>query len=163
MRRPILLFVALFACGGGEPQKPPPQTVTLPQPADAGSASSVGNTLGEEPQSNPVGERDGGAVGTLSRDVIQKTVRAGLPRAKLCYESALRKEPGLKGRVLTRFVIDPSGHVSSAQSTDQTTMPNPDVVACVVGVFKSLVFPPPEGGSVTVAYPFVFQAADAED
>jgi hypothetical protein len=35
-------------------------------------------------------------------------------------------------------------------------MPDAQVRACVAKVFEKLVFPPPEGGIVTVTYPIMF-------
>ena len=47
--------------------------------------------------------------------------------------------------------------VSSANASEAF---NPDVGSCVVGVVRRLRFPAPEGGSVTYAFPFIFEPAN---
>jgi len=98
--------------------------------------------------------------GRLPPEVIQRIVRQSFGRTKRCFEAGLAKNPHLTGRVYTKFVIDASGEVSSAQSTSQTTLADMSVVSCVVRVFRSLQFPSPEGGVVTVVYPLIFTPAD---
>ena len=98
--------------------------------------------------------------GRLPPEVIQRIVRSNFGRVKRCYADALAKKPGLTGRVYTKFVIDRTGHVASAESTQQSTIPDGAVVSCVVSMFRGLVFPQPEGGIVTVVYPLVFAPSD---
>lgn len=76
----------------------------------------------------------------------------------LCYESSLRSNPSLKGKVTTRFVIDRSGAFCSA-SDGGSDLPDRQVVQCVVRGFGfgHLSFPQPEGGVVTVSYPNAFR------
>ena len=40
------------------------------------------------------------------------------------------------------------------------TLPDPDVIACIQGELRTLTFPRPEGGLVTVVYPMAFDAGD---
>jgi hypothetical protein len=68
----------------------------------------------------------------------------------------LRENPGLAGRVVTRFAVDRQGMVSMAQDGG-SSLPNATVVRCVVKEFYSLSFPPHEGGIVTVVYPLALQ------
>lgn len=117
-------------------------------------------------------------TGRLDPAVIQQVVRAAAPAMKRCYEEGLGRNPGLTGRVTTRFVIDREGHVSSAvlephpgnanvpvADGDAGVAPVPaplddaSVVMCVTKVFSSLTFPKPEGGIVTVVYPLIFEPA----
>jgi hypothetical protein len=58
-----------------------------------------------------------------------------------------------------RFVIDRQGHVADA-SDGGSTLPDPDVIACIVKGFADLSFPKPEGGIVTVVYPIAFAPGD---
>ena len=53
--------------------------------------------------------------GRLPKDVIQRIIRQNAGRYRACYESALRTNPALEGRVEVRFVIDRQGQVSMAQ------------------------------------------------
>ncbi len=95
--------------------------------------------------------------GHLPAEIIQRTVRLNFGRFRSCYESGLRTNPGLRGRVTTRFVIDRTGAVSLT-SDGGSDIGDASVVSCVVRAFGSLSFSAPEGGSVTVSYPLVFSA-----
>jgi hypothetical protein len=93
--------------------------------------------------------------GKLPAEIIQRIVRLGDGRYRFCYEQGLRGNPGLNGRVTVKFMIDRTGAVAFAADggsdiADQT------VVQCVVRSFQNLSFPEPQGGTVTVVYPIVF-------
>ena len=92
--------------------------------------------------------------GRLPAEVIQRIVRQNFGRFRLCYEAGLRGNPGLSGRVATKFVIGRDGAVM--QSSDAgSDLPDQQVVACVVRSFNSLSFPKPDGGIATVTYPII--------
>ena len=97
--------------------------------------------------------------GPLAPEAILKVVQQSFERFRLCYEDGLRRDPNLQGRVATKFVIDRSGAVSTAQDGG-SDLPDRNVVACVVRAFGSLVFPPPKDGIVTVVYPIIFNPGD---
>lgn len=97
--------------------------------------------------------------GRLAPEVIQRIVRQNFGRFRLCYENGLRANPGLTGRIATRFVIDRTGAVSMSQDAG-SDMPDQAVVGCVVRSFSSLSFPSPEGGVATVTYPITFSPGD---
>ncbi len=92
--------------------------------------------------------------GRLPPEVIQRIVRSNFGRFRVCYQSALKNNPNLQGRVSVRFVISRSGTVNSVSGSGD--IPDQSVVACVTRAFYSLTFPQPEGGIVTVSYPIVF-------
>jgi hypothetical protein len=92
--------------------------------------------------------------GRLPAEVIQRIVRQNFGRFRLCYEAGLRGNPGLSGRVATKFVIGRDGAVM--QSSDAgSDLPDQQVVACVVRSFNALSFPAPDGGIATVTYPII--------
>ncbi len=93
--------------------------------------------------------------GRLPKEVIQRIVRQNFGRFRLCYEKGLAGNPQLMGRVSVRFAIDRQGTVSSVSQGD-SSLPNAEVVGCVVRAFYGLSFPKPEGGIVTVVYPISF-------
>jgi hypothetical protein len=110
-------------------------------------------------------------TGRLPPQEIQKVVRSNFQAIRACYEGGLRKDPDLAGRVAVRFVIGTDGKVISAESVDPEkpaaadplrssspsgSMPDANVVSCVVDLFKKLSFPTPSGGKVVVVYPFTF-------
>ena len=86
-------------------------------------------------------------------EAIQRVMRAAYDQFRHCYEPGLGRNAQLTGRVVLRFVIALDGHVSKANATDATTMPDQVVVSCIADSLHGLVFPQPEGGIVTVVYP----------
>lgn len=94
-------------------------------------------------------------VGRLPPEVVQRVVRQNFGRFRLCYEKGLVTNPKLEGKVVTRFVIDRSGAVTSA-TDDASDLPDKTVVSCVVSSFAKMAFPQPEAGDVTVTYPIIF-------
>lgn len=97
--------------------------------------------------------------GRLPAEVIQRTVRQNFGRFRLCYEAALRTNPGLTGRVTTKFVIGRDGAVAQA-SDGGSDLASQQAIGCVVRSFTNLSFPPPEGGIATVTYPIVFSPGE---
>lgn len=96
--------------------------------------------------------------GSLPPEAIQRVVRMNFGRFRACYDSALRTNPSLTGRVVTKFVIARDGSVSMA-ADGGSDLPSQEVVSCIVRNFQSLSFPTPEGGIVTVTYPLMMTPA----
>jgi hypothetical protein len=92
--------------------------------------------------------------GRIPPEVIQRIVRQNFGRFRLCYEAGLRGNPGLSGRVATKFVIGRDGAVMQASDAG-SDIPDQKVVACVVRSFNTLSFPSPDGGIATVTYPII--------
>ncbi|MDJ0761776.1 MAG: AgmX/PglI C-terminal domain-containing protein [Myxococcota bacterium] len=97
-------------------------------------------------------------TGVLSPQEVAKVVNRRLGSIKGCYERALRRDPTLGGKVTVRFTISGSGKVSAARTTlNELT---PEVGNCIVSAFKRFRFPQPDGGALTVEYPFMFTPAN---
>ncbi|HEX8792775.1 MAG TPA: M56 family metallopeptidase [Polyangiaceae bacterium] len=97
--------------------------------------------------------------GRLPPEVIQDVVRSNFGRFRTCYESGLQHNAKLQGTVTIKYVINLDGTTQQA-SDDGSTMPDPQVVQCVVAGFAQLTYPPPQGGYVTVVYPIQFAPGD---
>jgi hypothetical protein len=97
-------------------------------------------------------------TGVLSPQEVAKVVNRRLGAIKGCYERALRRDPSLEGKITIRFTVAGSGKVSAARAT--TNELTPDVGNCIVSAFKRFRFPQPDGGSLTVEYPFLFTPAN---
>ena len=90
--------------------------------------------------------------GRLPAEAIQRIVRQNMGRFRQCYETALRAQPKLSGRVAVAFEIGPDGSVNEPRVADSNV---PQAVgSCIAGAFRALAFPEPEGGIVHVVYPF---------
>jgi TonB family protein len=98
--------------------------------------------------------------GSLSKEVIRRYIRRSINQIRFCYEQQLARRPDLAGRVQIRFVISPSGAVTSSQAAG-STLGEPAVETCVARAVQRIAFPQPEGGGVViVTYPFMFQSAE---
>ena len=96
--------------------------------------------------------------GSLDPSIIAKEIRGRLGAIKACYESGLKRNPNIGGKLVLRFEISSVGKVTKADY-EQDTMKDDDVNSCIKGKVLSWRFPAPAGGSVQFSYPFVFQAA----
>lgn len=96
--------------------------------------------------------------GQLDREIIERVIRQHRREIRACYEQELQRNPGLEGRVVVSFVIDPTGQVARA-SIGTTTMNNSTVEDCISLRVRRWRFPEPKGGGlVRVNYPFTFVA-----
>jgi len=98
-----------------------------------------------------------GGTGMLSSQDVATAVNKRIGAIKGCYEQALKRDPSLQGKVTIRFTISGAGKVTSARATQNEL--TPAVGACMEKAFMSFRFPPPEGGTVTFEYPFMFTPA----
>jgi len=95
--------------------------------------------------------------GTLDRGEIQKVVNAHLYQVQGCYERQLAKDPTLSGKIFFDWVVSTSGGVSSVR-IGRSTIHSVETVTCIQSAIQGWKFPPPQGGSVTVTYPFAFSS-----
>lgn len=102
---------------------------------------------------------DAQVSGSLPPEVIKRIVRQNFGRIRMCYETGLKSNPALAGKVVVRFVIDRAGAVSNA-SAGSSTLGDEAVVNCIVRTFTTLSFPEPENGIVTVSYPLTFDPGE---
>lgn len=93
---------------------------------------------------------------SLSKEEIARVIQSHIGEIQYCYEKQLRSTPGLAGRVMLEWTVTSSGGVgvvkvaTSSLSSDAATR-------CMMDRVKKWKFPKPKGsGSVTIAYPFVF-------
>ncbi|MDX9724044.1 MAG: AgmX/PglI C-terminal domain-containing protein, partial [Myxococcota bacterium] len=96
-------------------------------------------------------------LGSMDKRIIQKVVNQHRQRLRHCYERELLTHPELSGKIVLKWVIQPTGDVSSVQLLE-TTMNNQSVENCVTQVVMRFRFPETKGGGlVIVTYPFVFE------
>lgn len=95
--------------------------------------------------------------GRLPSEVIQRIMRQNYGRLRSCYESGLRANPGLQGRVAVRFVIVRDGSVSNV-GNGGSDLPDPAVTSCIIRSVYGISFPAPENGIVSVLYPIMLSS-----
>ncbi|MCA9543548.1 MAG: TonB family protein [Myxococcales bacterium] len=94
-------------------------------------------------------------TGVLDSEEIAKVVRRRKTAIKSCYERQLKRNPKLQGAVKVQFTIQESGRVGTATVLQNTTGDSA-LGTCITNNIQRWRFRKPDGGSVTVAYPFVF-------
>jgi outer membrane biosynthesis protein TonB len=82
-------------------------------------------------------------------------VRARMGLIKACYENALKRNPGLRGKLSIRFTILETGGLADVQAA-VTSLGSPEVAACIMNTMRTWRTPFRPTGPVTVEYPFVF-------
>ncbi|AKF80386.1 hypothetical protein MFUL124B02_11925 [Myxococcus fulvus 124B02] len=91
----------------------------------------------------------------VDRDALARYVRARKGAIQSCYEKELKRNPSLKGKVVVRFSITPSGRVGDFD-IDENTLGNEAVASCIRAAIRAWVFPFKPDSDATVSYPFVF-------
>src|SRR5581483_1457398 len=96
--------------------------------------------------------------GSLDPSVIAREIKGRLGAVKACYESGLKRNPNIGGKIQLRFEISAVGKVTSAE-IENDTMGDSEVASCIKQRVASWRFPAHAGGSVQFSYPFIFQAS----
>lgn len=86
---------------------------------------------------------------------LQSALASRGAMARSCYNTALRNNPNLKGRMTMSVRISPNGSVCSASVADNS-LGDQAVASCAAAKFRAGAFPPPTGGCVTVNVPLNF-------
>ncbi|MDC0714304.1 AgmX/PglI C-terminal domain-containing protein [Stigmatella sp. ncwal1] len=92
--------------------------------------------------------------GDVDREALSRYIKARLKAIQGCYEKELKRNPSLKGKVVVRFTIKPSGRTSDID-IEENTLGNEAVGSCIRTVIRSWVFPFKPDDEVSVAYPFL--------
>lgn len=96
--------------------------------------------------------------GGLTSAQVERSVTENIDSVRTCYENALRKKTGLKGKMLLSFLIGKSGRVEGARIAE-SSFAEPHLEKCIVTQVRSWRFPKPTSeGQVSVSYPFVFKS-----
>jgi hypothetical protein len=94
--------------------------------------------------------------GFLSKEQIDRVVRANQAAIKYCFEVEMQRQPKLECAVHMNWSIDLTGHVTVVKVA-KTTLDNARVEGCMSRQIKRWVFPKPDGGEVDVVYPFLLR------
>lgn len=93
--------------------------------------------------------------GFLSAEQINRVVRANRAALRYCYENEVQRNRSLRGQIKVQWRVDRKGRVPSARVI-KSTMRNSRVEGCIVRQVRKWRFPKPDGGQVTVVFPFIF-------
>ena len=92
--------------------------------------------------------------GGLTKQQIKSTIGKYWGKVKVCIGWGKQNNPDLVGKCVIRFVIQPSGSVSSA-TVVSSTLGDAKTEQCLANRVLSMKFPPFEGSPKTVNFPFV--------
>ena len=67
--------------------------------------------------------------------------------------------PGLSGRIVFAWRVNEQGRVSGV-SVRSSSIADAQVASCISRIIQGMRFPEPEGGAVSISFPFVFRAVD---
>lgn len=173
----IGLLLLLFGGGGiwmltrtPDPVAPPPRRVEAPVDAGPPVAPTIAAPLElppEEPDAGPppdvqqaaphiryVTRVVGGCTGTIDIARVNATAQANYGGLRACYEHELRANPGLRGPLAARMMINTSGHADDVGVN--TPMSSRPLVACVKRTLQRVAFPPSRGGCAIAEVRFNF-------
>lgn len=86
-------------------------------------------------------------------DDISQALAAHRAESRACYDAAVKKTPGLAGRVIINFRIDAQGNVSEpSQGMQDDQIQNEELTACLTGVVQKVTFAASKKGKTTRAY-----------
>jgi len=143
MKARAAALACVLACGG--------QKTTTTTPVASASASTT--------SSAPVVQQQIGDAGPpqIDPNAVRTVIHNATARFMICYVAGLKKDKKLAGRVETKFVIDETGHVISAEDVTRSNVLQDDATRdCIVSKFKQLEFPPPQpSGKVPITYPLL--------
>jgi hypothetical protein len=111
---------------------------------------------GEHEVGVSMGNGAGDTDGSLSKEQINKVVRAHLAGIKYCYEKELQHKSSLAGGIDVFWVIQPDGTVSKA-NVKNTTMGDAAVEGCIIRQVKQWQFPKAPAQTTVGRYPFIFK------
>lgn len=134
------------------PPPPPSEEEVAPEQAPQESAKD------QKASKGPLGPPgcSGQCVGTAGDD-LRAALAARAASARSCYNTALRRNSTLEGKMTVNVRVSPKGSVCSA-GVSNNTLGDAAVASCVSAQFRSSQFPAPAGGCVDTAVPLNFTA-----
>ncbi|HPH67497.1 MAG TPA: AgmX/PglI C-terminal domain-containing protein [Kofleriaceae bacterium] len=130
--------------------------VTKKGPIDTGETRTAKGTGGDGIAPKELAVKVGQASGDfsgLSREEIDKVIRARSGVFKACYQKELNRTRDLGGKMVVGFTIGADGSVKSTR-VENSSLNNSEVEGCIKSNIARLKFPA-KGGAI-VTYPFIF-------
>jgi TonB family protein len=124
--------------------------------ADLGDGTRSGEVRGK------VTKMTSGLVveGSLDKAEVSRVVNAHIHEIQACYERELLNNAEISGRIVFDWTITETGSVSNVR-VRSSTLGSPAVADCISSLIKKWTFTAPQGGQVTITYPFLFRAVSS--
>ena len=143
----VAVLVGLQACGAQPKAAAAPAIV---EAAEAPEASSAPQTISADADRG-----DKACAGSPTPELIE-AVQEHAEQTRACFDSALRENPKLAGRMRVTIRIERDGRVSAATVTADE-IEDGTLRECVIRVFLQPIGVSPEGGCLDAVVPLNFQ------
>jgi outer membrane biosynthesis protein TonB len=113
---------------------------------------------GGSPEGQARGSSPGASSGSndyRSNESLLSVIRRYAPGIQFCYDNELKRNPGLRGKLVVSLVVLASGAVSEAVIVEDT-LKSPAVRECVLAQIRGWQFPAIPAGNTSFKTPFVF-------
>ena len=130
---------------------PPPSEEEIAEEEKANTADESSKTV--KSYKGPPG-CGGPCTGSAGGDLRSALATRGAS-ARSCYNTALRRNASLEGKMTVNVRVSPQGSVCSV-SIGNNSLGDAAVAACVTAQFRAAAFPAPSGGCVDTAVPLNF-------
>lgn len=129
--------------------------LSFPQPASGTSPKVTAPFVYDE--SGFRIDAEGFDAGALDEGRVKRWMALNAARFSRCYQAALKRSPGLAGKLELVFSVEASGAVTDAKVEPDAKLGADDALgACVVAAVEPIRFPRSSGGQEGVRYPLVF-------
>jgi TonB family protein len=101
------------------------------------------------------GGGSGGAGEFRSNESLLNVVRRYAPGIQFCYDNELKKNPGLRGKLVVSLTVEADGSVSDV-AVVENSLGSSAVTQCALSQIKGWQFPAIPRGTTRFKTPFVF-------
>ncbi len=91
---------------------------------------------------------------SFDRTIVERMVRRRIAMVRRCHERELRVDPRLEGRIVVRWILEPTGRVASADVTENT-IGHAGLAECVRNHLRRFRFNPGPDAVTTVTTTYV--------
>ncbi|HVK63089.1 MAG TPA: AgmX/PglI C-terminal domain-containing protein [Polyangium sp.] len=97
--------------------------------------------------------------GRVAPEEVLRQATAKIPALRACYAEALKKDPGLGGKVIVRIHVEANGAVSSSRVSGGS-IGDAALGTCLAKELGSITLPAATKGTLEVVYPIELAPAD---
>lgn len=141
------------------PQGPAGATADLEHSGVQGSRVAIGTLAAAPTEAN---DNESGASASGSAPGVYRTnasllavIQRYAPGIQYCYETELKRDPSLRGKLVVSMSVAPSGEVTDV-TVVQNTVRSDRLAGCALSQIRDWKFPPIPSGVTTFQTPFVF-------
>lgn len=92
---------------------------------------------------------------TVDKEALNRYIKGRMKSLQSCYERELKRNPGLRGKLVVRFTIGTRGQITEVDITSNS-LGDDEVGSCVSRLIKTWHFPFTPEADASVEFPFIF-------